>query len=389
MAMPTRFDGFTPASLRIRGSLKWTQYGPDVLAAWVAEMDFAVAPPVKAAILDAVEREEFGYPVRHEASELPPAVAEWQRSRYGWDVDPSRVHILPDVLRGVELAIEWFSRAGSAVILPTPAYPPFFDVLKIVDRHVIEVPAVMDGGIWRLDYPAIDSAFARGAGTIVLCQPYNPLGRSFTAAELADLAEVVGRHGGRVISDEIHAPLTYPGNRHVPYASISQEASGHTLTMVSASKAWNLAGLKCAQLITGNDVDEERWQSVSRLGADGASTIGIRASTAAFREGAPWLDEALAYLDGNRRFLGRLLEERLPAVGYALPEATYLAWLDCRPLELGVEPAEFFLEKARVAANPGLDFGPNGAGHIRFNFATSRTLLERAVEMMAAAVAAR
>lgn len=384
------FDNFSPELLRQRGSIKWSHFGPDVLAAWVAEMDFATAPPVRQAIVDAVEREEFGYPVREENSDLPEAVAQWENNHYGWKVDPGRVHILPDVLKGVELAIERFSPSGSAVILPTPAYMPFFEVPKVVNRAIIEVPTLIDEtGIRRLDYAGIDAAFAQGAGTIILCHPYNPLGRSFSVDEMRDLAAVVERHGGRVVSDEIHAPLTYPGSHHVPYASISETTARHTLTMVSASKAWNLPGLKCAQVITSNDIDEERWQSISRMKTHGASTIGIRANIAAFREGGPWLQDALAYLSGNGRYLAELLEAHLPEVRYTVPEATYLAWLDCRALELGVEASEFFLAKARVATNPGPAFGNDGVGFVRLNFATSRAILARIVESMAEAVAHR
>ncbi|MGH9115246.1 MAG: MalY/PatB family protein [Acidimicrobiales bacterium] len=380
------FDNFTPDSLRQRGSIKWQRYGNDVLAAWVAEMDFAAAPPVRAAIVGAVEREEFGYPVRDADCDLPRAVADWEAARYGWAVDPARVHILPDVLKGVELAVDRFSPPDSPVILTTPAYMPFLDVPGVVRRPAIEVPTFVDGGAHRLDYGGIDQAFARGAGTIIVCNPYNPLGRSFSAAEMAELAVVVERHQGRVVSDEVHAPLTYAGSRHVPYASVSGTAARHSLTLVSASKAWNLAGLKCAQIITTNDADEERWQSIPTLRTHGASTVGIRSNIAAFREGAPWLDDALAYLDGNRRLLGDLLGEHLPDVGYTAPEATYLAWLDCRPLGLDTEPADVFLERARVATSPGAAFGAGGAGHVRFNFATSRAILEQAVEAMGAAL---
>lgn len=374
------------AALRRRGTLKWNLFGDDVLAAWVAEMDFPAAPVVHAAIEDAVTREEFGYPLPDEASGIQAAVAEWSAATYDWTVDPRRVHTLPDVLKGVELAIENFSPANSAVILPTPSYMPFFAVPRVVHRDLVEVPVVLDDGVRRLDLDGIDRAFAAGAGTLVLCQPYNPLGRSFSREELMALSAVVDRHGGRVVSDEIHAPLTYPGRRHVPYASVSERTAGHAVTVTSASKAWNLAGLKCAQLITSNDIDEQRWQSILPVKTHGASSIGIRANVAAFRDGGPWLSRVLDYLEGNRRLLADLLAEYLPQVGYTPPEATYLAWLDCRALELGVEPAEFFLERARVATSPGPPFGSNGAGYVRFNFATSRSIMEQMVKAMSDAV---
>ncbi|HEX7355736.1 MAG TPA: aminotransferase class I/II-fold pyridoxal phosphate-dependent enzyme [Mycobacteriales bacterium] len=381
--------GFSPASLRRRGSVKWRRYPEDVLALWVAEMDFPAPPPVQAAVVDAVARQEYGYPVSDRESDLPAAVAAWEEERYGWRVDPARVHVLPDVLKGVELAVERYSPTDSAVILITPAYMPFFDVPRVTRRPSIEVPTLVEDGVRRLDIAGIDAAFARGGGTVVLCHPYNPVGRSFSADELTSLCEVVDRHGGRVVSDEVHAPLTYAGDRHVPYASISPVAAGHTLTLVSASKAWNLPGLKCAQAIVSSDVDEERWRSLPPLKTHGASTLGIRANVAAFREGGAWLDDAVAFLDGNRRLLADLLAEHLPGVRYTVPEATYLAWLDCRALDLPVEASEFFLTRARVATNPGPAFGTDGAGHVRLNFATSREILERAVAAMGAVVSRR
>lgn len=383
------FDDFTPSTLRRRGSLKWSRYEPDVLACWVAEMDFAAAPPVRRAVLDAVEREEFGYPKTDDLNGLPEAVATFQARRYGWQVDPARVHTVPDVLKGVELAVRHYSPEDSAVILPTPAYMPFFDVPVVTRRPTIEVPTISDSGAIRLDLEAIDAAFGRGAGTIILCHPYNPLGRSFTPSEMLQLAAVVDRHGGRVVSDEIHAPLTYPGAEHVAYASISALTASHAITVTSASKAWNLPGLKCAQVITSNDIDERRWRAIPFLETHGASTVGIASNLAAYRHGGPWLAAAISYLDGNRRLLAELIADMLPGVGYTPPEGTYLAWLDCRSLHLDAEPAEYFLERARVATNPGLAFGANGAGHVRFNFATSREILAQAIESMAASVKGR
>ena len=380
------FDDLDPEELRARRTVKWSKYGPDVLAAWVAEMDFPVAPAVLDAITDAVVRQQFGYPTDDADTGLPEAFAAWSQDHHGWPVDPARVHSLPDVVRGVELAIESFSRPGSPVILPTPAYMPFFTVPGRVGRAVIEVPMRPgDDGRCELDLDAIDAAFAAGAASIILCHPYNPVGRAFTVAELAALAEVVDRHGGRVISDEIHAPLTYRPAQHVPYASISDLTAGHALTITSPSKAWNLAGLKCAVAVTSNDADEQRWSTMA-ASAEGASTIGIEASIAAYRDGGPWLDAAVAYLDQTRTWLAELLADRLPAVRYTPPEATYLAWLDCRGLDLPVEPAEFFLDHARVALNAGPAFGAGYHGFARMNLATSRALLERMVDAMAASL---
>ncbi|HEY3942253.1 MAG TPA: MalY/PatB family protein [Acidimicrobiales bacterium] len=379
------YDKLDPATLRGRGTAKWSFYDPDVLPLWVAEMDFPTAPVVRAAIQDAVDREEFGYPRRDEATGLPDAVAEWSATRYSWPIDPSRIHLLPDVLKGVELAIDCYTSPGSPIVLPTPAYMPFFEVPKVVQRPILEVPMARDEGKLIFDLEAIDRAFASGAESIIVCQPYNPLGRSFSGAELVALAHVVDRHGARVVADEIHGSLTY-SNRHVPYASVSEVAASHAITLTSASKAWNLPGLKCAQAIVNNDSDEDRWQQISRMRTHGASTIGIEANLAAYRSGADWLDHTVAYLDGNRRRLAELLAEHLPGVGYSVPEGTYLAWLDCNALNLPQEPAEFFLARARVATNPGLAFGSNGTGCLRLNFATSSQILEQAVTAMGAAV---
>ncbi|MGI8880729.1 MAG: MalY/PatB family protein [Jatrophihabitans sp.] len=379
------YDALTPDDLRARGTVKWNYFDPDVLALWVAEMDYPAPPVVRAAIQAAVDREEFGYPRMEGATGLPEATADWSESRYGWKIDPSRVHVLPDVLKGVELAIESYSPAGSAVILLTPAYMPFFEVPKIIERPIVEVPMAVADDRFVLDLEGIDAAFAAGAGTLILCQPYNPLGRCFTREELLQLSQVVAKHGGRVASDEIHAPLVY-ANKHVPYASISDEAAAHTITLVSASKAWNLPGLKCAQLITSTDVDEDRWRQISMMKTHGASTMGIASNLAAFRSGGEWLDNTLAYLDTNRRLLGSLLQEHLPGVGYRVPEATYMAWLDFSALDLPDEPAAFFLEEARVAMNPGLAFGANGAGCARLNFATTTAILEQAITAMGKAV---
>lgn len=382
------FEDVSPGWLRRRGTAKWADQPVDVIAATVAEMDVPTAPEVLAAVEDAVARQEFGYTSQSALTELAEATATWQRHAHGWDVDPDRVRVLPYTLRGVELAIDYFSAPASAVVLPTPAYMPFFAIALLSNRPVIEVPLASDGGNYRLDLDAIEQAFAAGAGVFILCQPYNPIGRAFTAAELRDLAELVDRYGVRVISDEIHGALTYD-RPHVPYASVSDQAAQHAVTVTSASKAWNLAGLKCAQLIISNAADVKRWGVVPERITVGASTIAIHANTAAFRYGEAWLRSVVTQLDGNRYLLRELLTDRLPAVGYQVPEATYFAWLDCRQLDLGIDPADFFLRHARVATSPGLPFGAPGAGFIRFNFATSRPILKQAITQMAAAVDSR
>ena len=211
----------------------------------------------------------------------------------------------------------------------------------------------------------------------------------YTPGELAAVTEVVARHGGRVFADEIHAPLVYPGHQHTPYARTSAEAAGHSITSVSASKGWNLPGLKCAQLILTSDADAETWAAAGGLAEHGASTPGVRANTAAFTAGGDWLAEVLSYLDGNRMLLAGLIAEHLPGVRYQPPEGTYLAWLDCRALGLGDSPGEFFLDKAQVLVNDGPAFGVAGKGHVRLNFATPRPILTQIVRQLGNAVANR
>ena len=248
---------------------------------------------------------------------------------------------------------------------------------------------VTRGGRLALDLDGIAAAFRAGGHLLILCSPCNPAGRVYTPAELAAVTEVVARHGGRVFADEIHAPLIYPGHRHTPYAKTSAQAARHSITSISASKGWNLPGLKCAQLILTSDADAETWAAAGGLAEHGASTPGVRANTAAFTAGGDWLAEVLSYLDGNRMLLADLIAEHLPGVRYQPPEGTYLAWLDCRALGLGDSPGEFFLDKAQVLVNDGPAFGEAGKGHVRLNFATPRPVLAQIVRQLGNAVANR
>ncbi len=380
------FDSLTERSLRERASLKWSHYRPDVLPAWVAEMDFGTAPAVVEAVLQAAEREDFGYARDQGPDGLPGAAAAHFAQAYGWRVDPAAVQVVNNVLRGLALVLTAFSAPGSAVVLPTPAYPPFFKVMAQCNRTAVEVPVLSGFG---LDLDGIDDALAAGAGTVLICNPHNPTGRMFGRDELTGLAEIVSRHGARVISDEVHAPLVYPGRVHVPYPSVSATAAGHSVTLTSASKGWNLPGLKCAQVVLTAPGDAERWRrDLPEFEQNGASPLGIAANRAAFADGTGWLADVLGYLDGNRALLGELLAAHLPAVGYREPEATYLAWLDCRPLELA-DPAAFFLDRARVALADGARFGAVGRGFVRLTFGTPRPVLVEMIERMGAAVQSR
>jgi cysteine-S-conjugate beta-lyase len=381
------YDDVRVEELRARGNAKWRHYEEGVLAAWVAEMDFPLAPPIRQALTEALAHNFVGYPPEAMATGLPEACAAWL-AEAGLRVDADRVHLLPDVLTGLDLAIDAFTPSGSPVVVATPAYPPFFTIAGLSGRPVVEVPMVDQAGQHRFDLPAIDRAFADGARTLIVCNPHNPLGRVFSRGELEQLAQVVHTHGARVIADEVHSPLVYPGASYTPYAAVSPVAAAHSVTLMSASKGWNVPGLKCAQLILTNPADEEAWNRIPGLRRHGANTLGIVANRAAYQSGRAWLATTVAYLDRNRRHLGELLATLLPEVGYRQPEGTYLAWLDCRPLGLE-QPAAFFLEHARVALSNGAAFGTPGQGFVRLNFATSSALLERIVTAMAKAVRAQ
>jgi cystathionine beta-lyase len=379
------FDNVSVERLRARRTVKWSLYGPDVLAAWVAEMDFDVAPEVRAAILEAVDREDFGY-VEADLSALTTSCAAFLEARHGWSVPPARIFPVADVLGGISAALDVFSEPGNGVVVITPAYPPFFEVVELTGRPAVATPLIRDGERDALDLEAIGAALAAGVRSVLLCNPHNPTGRVFTNDELTALATIVDRHGARVVADEVHAPLVYPGHRHVPYATMSEAAAAHTITVTSASKAFNLAGLKCAQVIASNHADAARWRGLGVFAVPGPTPIGIAASTAAYRDAGGWLDDLVGYLDASRRRLAELLATHLPAITFHPPEATFLAWLDCSALGLD-DPARFFLDHAGVALSDGPPFGAGCDQYVRCNFATSRALLEQIVGAMGAAVA--
>lgn len=388
MSFTSAFDAVEVEHLRRLGGLKWSTF-PDAVGAFVAEMDFGVAPGISRALHEAVDRGLFGYLPTALSDEMSAATSDWLRDMYGWAVPASDVHPIADVIQGLELAMQHFSRPGAPVIVPTPSYMPFLSVPPAAGREVIQVPMNVAEGRYSLDLDGIDAAFRAGASLLILCNPYNPVGRVFERDELLAVSEVVERHGGRVFSDEIHAPLVYAPAAHIPYASISDAAAAHTITATSASKAWNLPGLKTAQLILSNEGDRATWEPIGMMASHGASNLGVIANTAAYRDDRAWLAEVTQYLDGNRRFLGDALAARIPEMRYRAPEGTYIGWLDARALELGPQPADFFREKAGVALTDGSATGEAGVGFMRFVFATPRPIIEQAVDRMADALTRR
>jgi cystathionine beta-lyase len=373
------FD-LTDDDLRRAGSVKWTYPPEGVLPAWVAEMDVRPCPPVQDAVRAAVDRGTFGYPpLDTGAAGLPQAFAAFAWERYGWAVDPRLVLPCGDVMAGVRFALETLCELAP-VVVPVPSYPPLLHVVPLTGRALVTVPAL--DAERRLDVPGIEAAFAAGARTLLLSSPHNPLGRVWTRTELEALRDAAARHGARVISDEIHAPLVLPGARHVPYALLDGTAP-HVTTVTSASKAWNIAGLKCAQIVPGIAADAEALAAAPLVANHGLSPLGLVATVAAYTVGGPWLDAVVAELARRRDELARMLADRLPDIRWTPPEGTYLGWLEL-PDD---DPARRALE-AGVLLGRGPDFGLGFERFARLTFATSAERLDRLVDRLAAAWAA-
>ncbi|MFE3883796.1 MalY/PatB family protein [Streptomyces lydicus] len=371
-------------ALRRRTSMKWRAYPDDVLPLWVAEMDVPLAEPVATAITDAVALGDTGYPA---GTAYARALAGFARTRWGWDgLAVERTAIVPDVMLGIVEVLKQLTGPGDPVVVNCPVYPPFYQFVTHMDRRVVEAPL---GADLRIDFAALEGAFRHavadgGRAAYLLCSPHNPTGTVHGAGELSAVAALADRYGVRVVADEIHAPVVSPDAGFVPYLSVPGAEAG--LSLMSASKAWNLAGLKAALALAGPAAADDLARIPEEV-SHGPSHLGIIAHTAALRDGGDWLDTVLRGLDDNRRLLGGLLAERLPAVRYRPAAGTYLAWLDCRALGLGDNPAAVFLDRGRVALSPGAGFGTGGAGHVRLNLATSPELLAEAVRRMAVALA--
>ncbi|MCB9994212.1 MAG: aminotransferase class I/II-fold pyridoxal phosphate-dependent enzyme [Hyphomicrobiaceae bacterium] len=385
MSVFEKFDAISVDDLHRTGASKWATEGQ--IGAFVAEMDFGTAPVVTAALHRAVDEGHFGYMPRHLVSDMQEAAAAWLAARHGWTVAPEAVRHVPDVIKAFEIAIEHFSKPGSKVIVPTPSYMPFLTIPQTVGREVIEVPLAHENGRFSFDLDALQAAFDQGGDLLTLCNPYNPVGRVFSEAELLDIVALVERNGGRVFSDEIWAPLVYPGNRHISYASLNDTAAAHTLTSISASKAFNLPGLKCAQVVVSNQSDAKKLDELGYGVGRGTSNLGVIAAATAFCEGGEWLSGVLAYLDRNRSMMAELVAEHLPGVRYEVPEGTYVAWLDFRDSAVADKPGAFFREHAGVALTEGTACGKVGAGHARFIMATPLPIMRQAFARMGRAMA--
>ena len=381
--MDNPFARYTFADLVGRRTLKWQAYPPDVIPLWVAEMDTDLAEPVRDAVLDAVRRGEVGYP---SGRAYPEALARFAADLWDWTIDPDTLRHTTDVITGMAHTAELVTPPDGVLVIATPIYPPFLALPEITGRAARFV-SLTDAG--RLDLEGLAATFAaiRADGrqpTLLLSNPHNPTGVAHTRAELVGVAGLAAEYDVRVISDEIHAPLVYPGAVFTPYLSVPGAERAYAVH--SASKTFNLPGLKAALIVPGVEAIGELTDGLPSMLDMSASSMGILAHAVALNEGRDWLAAHLSGLTANRAVLADLLTEQLPAVRWREPEATYLAWLDCRALDLGGDPAEPFLERGRVALNSGLQFGPGGSGHVRLNFATAPSTLTEAVSRMRAVV---
>jgi len=368
--------------LRSRTSAKWRLYPEDVLPLPVAEMDYPLAEPVAEALHAAIRRSDTGYVAG--GAEIAAAFGEFAAARFGWPVDASRVTATSDVSMGLVEVLRQAIAPGESVIITPPVYPPFFDLIGEAGGQVVEVP--LAGGLdegWSLDLAGVEAAFARGARAILLCNPHNPVGLVHDASTLAELADLAARFRATVVSDEVHGPLAQPATPYVPFLTVSDAAREHGVVVTGATKAFNIAGLKAAVIVTASERGDRLREAMPEEVGWRMSQFGAIASVAAFRHGGPWLDGVLASLDDSRRLLADLLAEELPGVRYRVPDATYLAWLDLRALDWGDDPAAVALERARVALANGPAFGDAGRGFARLNFACSPEVLGEAITRLA------
>jgi cysteine-S-conjugate beta-lyase len=383
------FDDLDPRQLRRRLSAKWQRHGERVLPAWVAEMDYPIAPAIRAVLERALELDDFGYPALEHEPLVPQAFAARMAGRFRWQARADRVEVLSDVVQGLYLALLAFSAPGDGVLIQTPIYPPFLSSVSDTGRRLVESPLVDTGDRFGIDFDQLRAA-AKDVRVLMLCHPHNPTGRVFTRAELEGLAALALARDWIVLSDEIHADLTHPGSSFIPFASLGPEVAERTVTFSSATKAFNIAGLRCAVAHFGTLALKQRFNAVLPLHVRGG--IGIlagHATVAAWQSCDGWLESVRSLLDTQRRRLVSALSERLPEVRVHLPDATYLAWLDLRALGLTPSPVEFLLERAGVALAAGAAFGPGFEQHARLNFATSPALLEQIIERIVAAILSR
>jgi cysteine-S-conjugate beta-lyase len=365
-------------------SIKWQRYGNDVIPLWVADMDFVSPEPIVKALHERVDHRVFGYASPDE--ELISVIQDRLKRLYRWDVLAEHIIFVPGVVTGLNLAFHLFADPGDGVLVQPPVYSHFITDPVIRGRRLIDPPLIKKGGTYEIDFDLFEKTINTRTRIYVLCNPHNPVGRVFRTDELERLADICIRHNILICADEIHCDLLYPGYQHIPIATLGNEVAERTITFMSPSKTFNLAGLKCSFAIISNPLLREAWVRGSEGLIPHVNIMGLTAALAGFKDGQGWLDQCLSYLKGNRDFLVEYVREKLPSISMTRMEGTYLAWLDCTKSGIRGNPFYFFLREGKVALNDGAECGKGGEGFVRLNFACPRKTLVDALERMTGAL---
>ncbi|CAB5109524.1 MAG: aminotransferase class I/II-fold pyridoxal phosphate-dependent enzyme [Actinobacteria bacterium] len=372
------------AKLLTHHSEKWRGFDRDVLPLPVAEMDFPIADPIRTVLQEMVAQSDLGY--LGSVPELAQGFAQFAAVRWNWEVDTSQVSVAADVGVAVVEVLRVFTKPGDKILINSPVYQNFYNWIDETHLEKIDVPFTRTGAEegmsnpWMLDLDAVEKIYSDGLKVHLLCSPHNPLGRIFSKDELSRIADMAKKYNVLVISDEIHAPLTYISSDFTPFLAVSDTAREVGIAVTAASKGWNIAGLKCAIIVSQNEAINAKLDELPMAVHFRASILGAFASAAAFADGGVWLDSVMKQLDHNRHLIRDLLGAKLPTVKYHIPHNSYLAWLDLSTLNLGENPTATLLEKGRVAFNPGHSYGLQCSQYVRLNFATSPEIITEAIE---------
>lgn len=374
------------AELQKHRSEKWRGFSNDILPLPVAEMDFSVAEPIREILTEMISTSDIGY--LGSIPEMGTSFAGFAKRRWNWDVEPKFVRIATDVGVAVVELIRVFAKPGEKVLISSPVYQNFYTWIRETKVEMVDVPfiknsAESDGTGWSHDWDGIEKAYHNGLKVHLLCSPHNPMGKVYSKEDLLRIIALAKRYGTTVISDEIHAPLTYKEQPFTPFLALGDDAASVGISVTAASKGWNIAGLKCAIIISQSEKMHEKLNELPPAMHYRASLLGAFATVAAFEKGEAWLDAALELLDQNRNLISNLIKSRIPAIGYSTPHSSYLAWLDVSKLNLGADPGAALIERAKVAFNPGHIYGDLGKDYVRLNFATSPTIITEAFERIA------
>lgn len=379
-------DDIDISRLRERRGEKWSHYPADVLPAWVADMDFEIATPIRAAVEQRLARSDCGYPVATSATGLLEVFCDRVDRRFDWKIAPGQVELFSDVVQAIYFGLLSLANEGDGVVIQTPIYPPFLGSTQTTGRRPVLAPLQIRERGFEIDFDELRDTIDSSTKILLLCNPHNPTGRCFSRVELEQLADIALTFDLSIISDEIHADLVFSPHRHIPIASLSPEVAERTVTLMSASKAFNIAGICLAFAVFGGERVRKAYATLPAHLRGGVSALSLAAVAAAFTAGQTWLDEVLAYLQRNRDYLASYAKQHWPGVRHVAPEATYLSWFDFSALELPGGPYRYFLDAAKVALGDGARFGEPGRGCARINFATSRPILEQITARMSGAL---